>query len=178
MSSLATPSLPGGQWDKSVLYQNRPPARKRSASIQPGRSKRMRVGAGAEPRPFFVDSPHRRAHTRLAPGRLGVASGREGVNRMDRGVPEQGLPLLQDESMMVTVVGGDSPHVHRSVCTHRLAGRGGTRSHRCSMGRLSSSAPFVSTGTGHTQRPLRPPRPPTNARGCSNSLRMRATSSQ
>ena len=41
------------------------------------------------------------------PGRLGDASGREGVNRMDRGVPEQGLPLLQDESMIrVTVVGG------------------------------------------------------------------------
>ena len=27
---------------------------------------------------------------------------------MDRGVPGQGPPLLQDESMMVTVVGGDS----------------------------------------------------------------------
>ena len=40
------------------------------------------------------------------PGRLGDASGREGVNRMDRGVLEQGLPLLQDGSIMVTVVGG------------------------------------------------------------------------
>ena len=35
--ALATPSLPGGQWEKRVLCQNRPPAysRKRSASAGP-----------------------------------------------------------------------------------------------------------------------------------------------
>ena len=45
--ALATPSLPGGQWEKKVLYQNRLPGYARaSARRQPGRSKRMRVGAG------------------------------------------------------------------------------------------------------------------------------------